>query len=195
VIGRFFTCAGGCKHVLNLLPPRRSRSAPFTRLRGLNGAGASVIRLQSRRPSIIDVYEGMYRRSGWYSRLLSCRQGVSKIPDDENWGTGLDHALRRLVLVHGCWECMDTGELAEESRLRGVKVFSAPPAVLPLSHAPVADRTRPSERVFAPMPGQAMVEYAVIIAAIAVVAWGAYNIMGHDIGSMASGIDSSLTST
>jgi excisionase family DNA binding protein len=45
------------------------------------------------------------------------------------------------------------------------------------------------------MPGQAMVEYAVIIAAIAVVAWGAYNIMGHDIGSMASGIDSSLTST
>jgi hypothetical protein len=30
-----------------------------------------------------------------------------------------------------------------------------------------------------------MTEYALIIAAIAVVAWGAYNHMGHDIGSMA----------
>lgn len=43
------------------------------------------------------------------------------------------------------------------------------------------------------MRGQTMVEYSLIIAAIAVVAWGAYNHMGHDIGSMASGIDSSLT--
>ena len=34
---------------------------------------------------------------------------------------------------------------------------------------------------------------ALIIAAIAVVAWGAYNHMGHDIGSMANGIDSNLT--
>jgi Flp pilus assembly pilin Flp len=41
--------------------------------------------------------------------------------------------------------------------------------------------------------GQTMVEYALIIASIGVVAWGAYNLMGHDIGSMASGIDSSLT--
>ena len=41
--------------------------------------------------------------------------------------------------------------------------------------------------------GQTMVEYALIIAAISVVAWGAYNLMGHDIGSMASGIDSNLT--
>jgi len=42
--------------------------------------------------------------------------------------------------------------------------------------------------------GQTMVEYALIIASIGVVAWGAYNLMGHDIGSMASGIDSDLTS-
>jgi Flp pilus assembly pilin Flp len=40
---------------------------------------------------------------------------------------------------------------------------------------------------------QTMVEYALIIASIGVVAWGAYNVMGHDIGSMASGIDSALT--
>ena len=41
--------------------------------------------------------------------------------------------------------------------------------------------------------GQTMTEYALIISAIAVVAWGAYNHLGHDIGSMASGIDSGLT--
>ena len=40
--------------------------------------------------------------------------------------------------------------------------------------------------------GQTMVEYALIIAAVGVVAWGAYNLMGRDIGSMASGIDSAL---
>ncbi|HZZ07506.1 MAG TPA: hypothetical protein VFE43_03110 [Candidatus Binataceae bacterium] len=42
--------------------------------------------------------------------------------------------------------------------------------------------------------GQTMVEYALIIAAVGVVAWGAYNLMGQNIGSMASGIDSALTS-
>jgi Flp pilus assembly pilin Flp len=40
---------------------------------------------------------------------------------------------------------------------------------------------------------QTMVEYALIIAAVGVVAWGAYNLMGRDVGSMASGIDSALT--
>ena len=30
--------------------------------------------------------------------------------------------------------------------------------------------------------GQTMVEYALIIASIGAVAWGAYNLMGHDIG-------------
>ncbi|HTQ26187.1 MAG TPA: hypothetical protein VMI09_15985 [Candidatus Binataceae bacterium] len=38
-----------------------------------------------------------------------------------------------------------------------------------------------------------MVEYALIIASIGVVAWGAYNVMGHSVGTMASGIDSDLT--
>jgi Flp pilus assembly pilin Flp len=42
--------------------------------------------------------------------------------------------------------------------------------------------------------GQTMVEYALIIAAVGIVAWGAYNLMGQDIGSMSSGIDSALTS-
>jgi Flp pilus assembly pilin Flp len=37
------------------------------------------------------------------------------------------------------------------------------------------------------------VEYALIIASLGVVVWGAYNLMGHDIGSMANGIDSDLT--
>ena len=43
--------------------------------------------------------------------------------------------------------------------------------------------------------GQTMTEYALIIAAIAVVAWGAYNLMGQSIGTMASGIDSNLTNS
>ena len=52
---------------------------------------------------------------------------------------------------------------------------------------------RAREFVARRLRGQTMVEYALIIAAVAVVAWGAYNIMGHNIGSMASGIDSHLT--
>ncbi len=40
---------------------------------------------------------------------------------------------------------------------------------------------------------QTMVEYALIIASVGIVVWGAYNLMGHDIGSMANGIDSDLT--
>jgi len=41
--------------------------------------------------------------------------------------------------------------------------------------------------------GQTMTEYALIIAAIGVVVWAAYERMGGDIGSLASGIDSNLT--
>jgi Flp pilus assembly pilin Flp len=43
--------------------------------------------------------------------------------------------------------------------------------------------------------GQTMLEYALIIACIGVVAWQAYGLIGHDIGSMTSGIDSDLTSS
>jgi Flp pilus assembly pilin Flp len=52
---------------------------------------------------------------------------------------------------------------------------------------------RAREMVARRLSGQTMVEYALIIAAVGVVVWGAYNLMGHDIGSMASGIDSGLT--
>ena len=38
-----------------------------------------------------------------------------------------------------------------------------------------------------------MTEYAFILAAIAVVVYGAYSLMGKDIGSLASGVDSALT--
>jgi hypothetical protein len=41
----------------------------------------------------------------------------------ENWGSGLDHVLRRWTLEDGCWRCMDTGELAEESTLAGLQIF------------------------------------------------------------------------
>jgi Flp pilus assembly pilin Flp len=52
---------------------------------------------------------------------------------------------------------------------------------------------RVQETLVRRLRGQTMVEYALIIAAVGVVAWGAYNLMGQNIGSMASGIDSSLT--
>ena len=41
---------------------------------------------------------------------------------------------------------------------------------------------------------QTMTEYALILAAIAVVVYGVYAAMGNNIGSLASGVDSSLTS-
>jgi len=52
---------------------------------------------------------------------------------------------------------------------------------------------RVRESMLRKMRGQTMTEYALIFASIVVVAWSAYSIMGHNIGSMASGIDSSLT--
>jgi len=41
--------------------------------------------------------------------------------------------------------------------------------------------------------GQTMTEYALILAAIAVAVYGTYVILGNSIGSLASGVDSSLT--
>ena len=109
----------------------------------------------------------------------------------ENWGSGLDQSMRRWILEDGFWQCLDSGELAEESGLSGLKIFGAWNPVVQLSHAPAAHDAH--ETAVETMRGQTMVEYALIIAAVGVVAWGAYNLTGHDIGSMASGIDSSLT--
>ena len=41
--------------------------------------------------------------------------------------------------------------------------------------------------------GQTMTEYALILAAIAVVVYGTYRALGNNIGSLANGIDSALT--
>jgi len=96
----------------------------------------------------------------------------------ENWGSGLDRIMRRWTFEDGYWQCMDSREIAQESQWGGL----------------VADEPRAQEEIPG-MRGQTLVEYALIIAAVGAVAWGAYNMMGHDIGSMASGIDSSLSST
>ena len=42
------------------------------------------------------------------------------------------------------------------------------------------------------MRGQAMTEYALILAAVAIVAYITYQVMGQDIGSMISTIDNAL---
>jgi Flp pilus assembly pilin Flp len=41
--------------------------------------------------------------------------------------------------------------------------------------------------------GQTMTEYALILAAIAVVVYGTYKVLGNNISTLASGIDSALT--
>jgi Flp pilus assembly pilin Flp len=43
--------------------------------------------------------------------------------------------------------------------------------------------------------GQTMTEYALILAAVAIVAYITYQVMGQDIGSMVSTIDTSLSSS
>ncbi len=40
--------------------------------------------------------------------------------------------------------------------------------------------------------GQTMTEYALILAAIAVIVFGAYKKLGNNIGSLANGVDSAL---
>ena len=51
---------------------------------------------------------------------------------------------------------------------------------------------RARESVVRNMRGQTMTEYALILAAIAVVVYGTYRVLGNNIGSLASGVDSSL---
>jgi Flp pilus assembly pilin Flp len=41
--------------------------------------------------------------------------------------------------------------------------------------------------------GQTMTEYALILASIAVVVFGTYRVLGNNIGSLAKGVDSTLT--
>jgi Flp pilus assembly pilin Flp len=52
---------------------------------------------------------------------------------------------------------------------------------------------RARESVIRNVRGQTMTEYALLLAAVAVAVYGAYSIMGKDIGSLASGVDSALT--
>ena len=37
----------------------------------------------------------------------------------ENWGSGMDQIMRRWTLGDGYWQCMDSGEIAQESRSGG----------------------------------------------------------------------------
>ena len=52
---------------------------------------------------------------------------------------------------------------------------------------------RARESAVSKLRGQTMTEYALILAAIAVVVYGVYAAMGNNIGSLANGVDSSLT--
>jgi Flp pilus assembly pilin Flp len=52
---------------------------------------------------------------------------------------------------------------------------------------------RARESAVSKLRAQTMTEYALILAAIAVVVYGVYAAMGNNIGSLANGVDSSLT--
>jgi Flp pilus assembly pilin Flp len=52
---------------------------------------------------------------------------------------------------------------------------------------------RARESVVRNTRGQTMTEYALLLAAIAVVVYGTYRVLGNNIGSLASGVDSTLT--
>jgi Flp pilus assembly pilin Flp len=52
---------------------------------------------------------------------------------------------------------------------------------------------RVRESVVRSTGGQTMTEYALILAAIAVVVYGTYRALGNNIGSLANGVDSTLT--
>jgi Flp pilus assembly pilin Flp len=52
---------------------------------------------------------------------------------------------------------------------------------------------RARESVVRNTRGQTMTEYALILAAIAVVVYGTYKALGNNIGSLANGVDSTLT--
>jgi Flp pilus assembly pilin Flp len=52
---------------------------------------------------------------------------------------------------------------------------------------------RARESVVRNARGQTMTEYVLIVAAIAIVVYGTYTILGNNIGSLASGVDSTLT--
>src|ERR1700682_2069445 len=54
---------------------------------------------------------------------LRTRQGNKVRIVLDNWASGLDHTFRRWTRGDDYWECMDTGELAEESGLSGLKIF------------------------------------------------------------------------
>jgi Flp pilus assembly pilin Flp len=52
---------------------------------------------------------------------------------------------------------------------------------------------RARESVIRHARGQTMTEYALILAAIAVAVYGTYAVLGNNVGSLASGVDSALT--
>ena len=52
---------------------------------------------------------------------------------------------------------------------------------------------RARESVVRNTRGQTMTEYALILAAIAVVVYGTYKVLGNNIATLASGVDSALT--
>jgi Flp pilus assembly pilin Flp len=52
---------------------------------------------------------------------------------------------------------------------------------------------RARESVVRKLRGQTMTEYSLLLASIAIVVFGTYRAMGNNVGSLAKGVDSTLT--
>jgi hypothetical protein len=72
--------------------------------------------------------------------------------------SGMDRAMRRRTWGDGYWQCMDSGEIAQESRWGKSEGFAARNPVFQSSGL-VADGPRAQEKIPG-MCGQTMVEYA-----------------------------------
>ncbi len=64
-----------------------------------------------------------------------------------------------------------------------------------LKRTGILERFRPNMQECRRSAGQTMTEYALILAAIAIVVFVTYEVMGQDIGSLVNRVNSALTSS
>ena len=111
----------------------------------------------------------------------------------ENWGSGLDDAKRRWTMEGAFWLCVDSGQLAQNAGMTGLKFFGTGTPLFEFVPSPTSEDRGADESADALASGQTMVEYLMILAVAGAVAWGTRNFIGRDIGALTSNIGSTLS--
>ena len=111
----------------------------------------------------------------------------------ENWGSGLDDAKRRWTMEGAFWLCVDSGQLAQNAGMTGLKFFETETPLFDFVPSPTSEDHGVDESADALASGQTMVEYLMILAVAGAVAWGTRNLIGRDIGALTSNIGSALS--